>query len=59
MSKRGRCSVCRAERQLLKTGLLRAHKDVRHEMYATGQDHLVPVCSGSGKAPAPSEGARA
>lgn len=44
---RGRCPECGADVALRKGGVLREHKDQRHELYATGQDDKVPVCAGS------------
>lgn len=46
---RGKCPVCRATVALRKGGLLREHKDQRHELYATGQNDRVPVCPGAGQ----------
>jgi hypothetical protein len=46
---RGSCPVCHADVALRKGGVVREHKDQRHELYATGQSELVPVCEGSGQ----------
>lgn len=43
------CPVCRTDVALRKGGLLREHKDRRHELYATGQNDKVPLCPGSGR----------
>jgi hypothetical protein len=55
---RGKCAVCGADVALRKGGEVREHKDVRHELWGTGQTDKVPVCEGAGQPAAAQEGKR-